>query len=132
MIVWRYRVIKNGVARRKWLLIVSAMLIAGLSYSVYGMISGEPLKKSAVATAFFVLFLFLYTIIVLGKPRYYWIDGDTVYYRPFKRKITRNFEVDDEKLLIKFKDWKLPRTLYFENKEDLENVKKYLKKKFEG
>ncbi len=132
MIVWSYRVIKNRVARRKWLLVISAIFVAGLTNAIYEIISGEPLKKSAVITAFFVLFMFLYAIIVLGKPRYYWIDGDTIYYKPFKRKITENFEIDEEKLLIKFKDWKLPRTLYFENREDFENVKKYLKKKFEG
>ncbi|MEM2022519.1 MAG: hypothetical protein QXI31_02450, partial [Archaeoglobaceae archaeon] len=83
MIVWSYRVIKNRVARRKWLLVISAIFVAGLANSIYEIISGEPLKKSAVITAFFVLFMFLYTIIVLGKPRYYWIDGDTIYYKPF-------------------------------------------------
>jgi len=71
-------------------------------------------------------------LITLGKVRFYFIEGGTVYYKPFKTKISEisGFTVDEDNMIIKlhFKKPKLigVKTLYFERKEDLTKVRDIL------
>ncbi len=130
MIVWSYRAINNPVAKRKWLGFVSLIVIVGIAYSAYKILSGQQVGKVLIIAAIFVLFVTLYAIITLGKPRHYAIDGEFVYYKPFKSRLSPNYEVSEDELVIRFKDRRLIRTLYFENPEDLKTVRKHLERLF--
>ena len=130
MIVWSYRAINNRVARRKWLLFISAIITFGILYSLYKVLSGQYIGKTLLSAALFLLFVTLYAVITLGKPRHYAIDGEYIYYKPFKSRLSSEYEVDEENLVIRFRGWRLIRTLYFENLEDLKAVKRYLERMF--
>ncbi len=135
--IWSYRAINNPVARRKWLYLSFALICVGLIYSTYKVLSGESLIGVSLVFVFFALMVFLYTIITLGKIRYYIIEGDTIIYKPFKTKIEDivDFHVDEGKKVIKLKlrsrSLFKVRTLYFERDEDLNDVLKFLRKTFQ-
>ncbi len=130
MIVWSYRAINNPAAKRKWLVFISAIVIAGIAYSAYKILSGQQVGKVLIIAAIFILFVTLYAIITLGKPRHYAIDGEYIYYKPFKSRLSPKYEVDERNLVIRFRDRRLIRTLYFENLDDLKAVKRYLERLF--
>ncbi len=121
--IWSYRALNNPAARRKWSLIVVAIILIGFGYTAYKISTGSDFGKSMLVTAIFTLFVSLYAIITLGKPRYYYIEGDYVVYRPFKTNLRRvqKFEVDEDRMIIKLKGAGIfgVRTLYFENPDDL-------------
>ena len=80
----------------------------------------------------FILFVSLYAIITLGKPRHYYIEGETVYYKPFKTNLrdVDGYEVNEDRLVIKLKKKGIfgVRTLYFESLDDLRQVERFLKR----
>ncbi|MET1124021.1 MAG: hypothetical protein ABWW66_02000 [Archaeoglobaceae archaeon] len=128
MIVWSYRVINNRVARRKWLLYISAILLLGVVYTIYKIATGTAPLKAAMMLVIFIFFLSLYAVIVLGKPRTYVIEGDEVRYKPFKAKLSKDYEVDRENLVVRFRGRRVLRTLYFEREEDMKEVLRYLER----
>ncbi len=128
--IWSYRALNNPVARKKWLSFVALLIIVGFAYTAYKIAAGYPAGKALIVASIFTLFVSLYAIISLGKPRHYYIEGNVIHYKPFKTDLSkvRSYEVDEEKLLIKLD---VPgifkvKTLYFENLDDLKQVERYL------
>lgn len=130
--IWTYRVLNNPAARKKWLIFVLLILLAGFGYAALRALTGEASGRLLIAITLFTLFLSLYTIITLGKPRHYYIEGDYVFYKPLKTNLKKinGFEVDEKNLLIRLKGSGLfsVRTLYFENLDDLRQVERKLKR----
>ncbi len=133
--IWRYRAINNPIARRRWLTFCTILLIIGFGYSIYRFLITGNLKITLLSLSFFSLMIFLYTIITLGKFRYYYIDDEAIRYRPFKTYLSNveDLEVDHDKKVIRLK-LKKPsifavKMLYFENYDDLEEVARFLKRK---
>jgi len=131
-LIWRYRAIKNPVARVKWLLFCAILMALGFGYTAYKIVVGSPIGKSVIVASIFTLFIVLYTIITLGKYRYYYIENGVVYYKPFKTDLrsVKDYKVDEDRLVIKLhvRNPFSVRTLYFENLEDLKDVEKLLKR----
>ena len=134
---WVYRAIKNPIAKRKWLTFCFAIALVGISYSVYKIITGADFYSTLLTLSIFVLMIFLYTIITLGKPRYYYLN-DEIVYKPFKTPLSNveGFEVDYDNKVIRLK-LKRPsifavKTLYFESDEDLEEVARLLRLKIQA
>ncbi len=131
--IWSYRAVKNPVARRKWLLFLGSILILFFGYAAYRIAIGESVIRVALLLAIFSLFIFLYSIITLGKPRYYFFEDETIIYKPFKTKLSdiEGYTVNEERLVIKLKKKGIfgVKTLYFERIEDLREVEKMIKKK---
>jgi hypothetical protein len=80
--------------------------------------------------------VFLYTVITLGKVRYYMIEGDEIRYKPFKTKLSdiEDFEVDENNKVIRLK-LKKPsifavKTLYFDKEDEFYDVLRFLKRRF--
>jgi len=131
--MWSYRAIKNPVARKKWLSFVSILVFIGFLYSLYRVLLGESVIKILLIFTLFSLFIFLYAIISLGKPRFYLMDDEMILYKPFKTRLSEveGFEVDEKNLRIRLKKRGFGvKMLYFEKIEDLKNVERWLKKKF--
>ncbi len=130
--IWSYRALNNPVARRKWLIFVTTIIFVGFAYTAYKISTGSDFGKSMVVAAIFALFVSLYAIITLGKPRHYYIEGDYVVYRPFKTNLKkiRGFEVDEDGKVIRLKGAGIfsVRTLYFENVEELREATRKLNK----
>ncbi|WP_202319958.1 hypothetical protein [Archaeoglobus neptunius] len=130
--IWTYRALNNPASRKKWIIFVFVIILAGFGYTGYKILSGGEIGKSLIVAAIFALFVSLYAIITLGKPRHYYIEGDYVYYRPFKTNLREieDFEVCEEKKLIKLKGAGIlsVRTLYFENQDDMKQVVRKLNK----
>lgn len=133
--IWRYRAINNPIARKKWLAFCATLLAIGFGYSIYRYLVTGNLRLTLLLLSFFTLMIFLYTIITLGKFRYYYIDDDVIRYKPFKTYLSNieSFEVDYKNKVIKLKLRKSKpfavKTLYFENDEDLEEVIRFLKRR---
>ena len=130
--IWRYRAIKNPIARRKWITICLILILIGFGYTAYKVHAGLQIGKALIIAGIFSLFIILYTIIALGKYRYYYIQDGILHYKPFKvdLKSVKGYEVDERNLVIRLKV-RNPlsiRTLYFENLEDLKDIEKLLKK----
>lgn len=130
--IWTYRALNNPAARKKWFVFVLLILLAGFCYAALRAIRGEASGRLLIAITLFTLFLSLYMIITLGKPRHYYMEGDYVFYKPLKTNLKKinGFEVDEKNLLIRLKGAGLfsVRTLYFENLDDLRQVERKLKK----
>ncbi|HIP63574.1 MAG TPA: hypothetical protein EYH04_05680 [Archaeoglobus profundus] len=129
--IWKYRIINNPAARRKWIIFYLCLFGVCLFYSILNYKGTITL----LSFSFFTLMLFLYAIITLGKIRYYYIEDDIIRYKPFKTYITNieDFEINRDLKIIKLK-LKRPsifavKTLYFEDINDLEEVAKFLKKR---
>ncbi len=124
--IWSYRAINNPVARRKWLTLVALLLLVGFAYTAYKIVAGYPAGKAMIVALVFALFVCLYAIITLGKPRNYYIEGGVIYYRPFRTDLKKieGYEVDEQNLVVKLKGAGFlgVRTLYFENIDDLREV----------
>jgi len=131
-LIWTYRALNNPAARKKWLSFVFMIIAAGFGYTAYKILSSGEIGKSLIVAAIFALFVSLYAIITLGKPRHYYIEGDYVYYKPFKTNLKRveDFEVDEDRMLIRLKGAGIfgVRTLYFENQDDLRQAVRMLNK----
>lgn len=130
--IWTYRALNNPAARRKWLIFVLLIIVAGFGFTAYKIATGAEFGKSLIVAAIFAFFVSLYAIITLGKPRHYYIEGDYVYYKPFKTNLKRikGFEVDEEKKVIRLKGAGIlsVRTLYFDNQEDLRHIVRRLER----
>lgn len=130
--IWTYRALNNPAARRKWLIFVLLIIAVGFGFTAYKIATGAELGKSLIVAAFFAFFVSLYAIITLGKPRHYYIEGDYVYYKPFKTNLKKikGFEVDEEKKVIRLKGAGIfsVRTLYFDNHDDLRQAVRRLER----
>ncbi len=130
--IWTCQALNNPAARKKWLIFVLLIIAAGFGFTAYKIATGAELGKSLIVAAIFAFFVSLYVIITLGKPRHYYIEGDYVYYKPFKTNLKkiRGFEVDEEKKVIRLKGAGIfsVRTLYFDNKDDLRQAVRRLER----
>jgi len=132
--IWSYRAVNNRIARKKWLALSSTLIGVGLIYTIFRILYSGKLVSSLAIFTIFALMVFLYTIITLGKVRYYFIEGNEIVYKPFKTKIedVEGYEVDRENMVIKLK-LKKPKvfavkTLYFDKEEEFEDVLRFLKR----
>ncbi|WP_456327069.1 hypothetical protein [Archaeoglobus sp.] len=132
--IWSYRAVNNRVARRKWLALSSILMGVGIIYTIFRILYSGKLVPSLAIFTIFALMVFLYTVITLGKVRYYFIEGNEIVYKPFKTKIedVKGYEVDKENMVIKLK-LKKPKifavkTLYFDKEEEFEEVLRFLKR----
>jgi len=132
--IWSYRAVNNRIARKKWLALSSTLIGVGLIYTIFRILYSGKLVSSLAIFTIFALMVFLYTIITLGKVRYYFIEGNEIVYKPFKTKIedVEGYEVDRENMVIKLK-LKRPKvfavkTLYFDKEEEFEDVLRFLKR----
>ncbi len=130
--IWTYRALNNPAARKKWLIFVLLIIVAGFGFTAYKIATGAEVGKSLIVAAIFAFFVSLYAIITLGKPRHYYIEGDYVYYKPFKTNLKKikGFEVDEEKKVIRLKGAGIfsVRTLYFDNHDDLRQAVRRLER----
>ncbi len=130
--IWKYRAVNNPIAKRKWLTFCLILLLVGVGYAVYRYLQTRDLSV-LLTLSFFSLMLFLYAIITLGKPRYYYIN-DEIVYKPFKTPLSNveDFDVDYDNKVIRLKLKKgspfAVKTLYFESDEDLEEVERFLRR----
>ncbi|MCS7121131.1 MAG: hypothetical protein NZ895_00785 [Archaeoglobaceae archaeon] len=127
MITWIYRPVNNRLARRKWISVAAVLFFLGLIYTFYKTYTGYPFGRSIIALTVYTLFLLLYILLALGRPRTYILENNTVKYKPFKAKI-KEYSVDEKNLVIKIKGNFFIRTLYFERDEDLREVLRYLRR----
>jgi len=131
--IWSYRAVKNPAARRKWIAFISIIVAIILGYGAYRILIGENVIRIALLLTIFSLFIFLYAIIALGKPRYYLVDGEFLIYKPFRTRLSdiTGYSVDEGRLLIKLEKKGLfgVKTLYFEKIEDLKEAERWLKRK---
>ncbi len=132
---WVYRAIKNPIAKRKWLAFCTIFSIVGIAMFLYKYIHGS--EYAFLGLCVFIPSVFMYTIITLGKPRYYYLN-DEIIYKPFKTPLlnVEGFEVDYDNKVIRLK-LKRPsifavKTLYFESDEDLEEVARHLRLKIQA
>jgi len=131
--MWWYRAVNNPVARRKWLTLSLTLLAVGSAYTAYRVMRGEDPIKCLLIFSLFVLMLFLYTLIALGKPRYYYYADGEIIYKPLKVSLSdvMGYDVDREGKVIRLRVKGLSplkvRTLYFENLEDLERIERILR-----
>ncbi len=130
--IWTYRALNNPAARKKWAAFILLVIAVGFGYTAYKIVSGAEIGKSLIVAAIFALFISLYAIITLGKPRHYYIEGNYVYYRPFKTDLTKvkDFEVDEGRMVIRLKGAGIlgVRTLYFDNEDDLRQAVRMLER----
>ncbi|MCS7144654.1 MAG: hypothetical protein NZ879_06505 [Archaeoglobaceae archaeon] len=131
--IWSYRAVKNPIARRKWLYFISILIIFVFGYGIYRIMLGENAIRVLLLLTIFSLFIFLYAIIALGKPRYYFFDEDQIVYKPFKTKLSdiTGYEVEERNLIIKLEKKGIfgVKTLYFEKIEDLREAERLLRRK---
>jgi hypothetical protein len=133
--IWSYRAINNRIARRKWLSFSLVLVLIGLVYVIGRIIQTGKVVSSLTAFTFFALMVFLYTVITLGKIRYYSIDDDEIVYKPFRTKLSdiESIKVDEDNRVIRLK-LKNPspfavRTLYFDKEDEFYDVLRFLKRK---
>jgi len=131
---WAYRAVNNPVARKKWLAFGFFLFILAIVLGVYKYATTGNLGKVLIATTTFILVVVMYTLVMLGKVRYYYIDGTKIRYKPFKTDLDNieGFELDEKNKVIKLR-LKKPsllsvKTLYFEKEEDMREVERLLGK----
>ncbi len=132
--LWKFRAVNNRIAKRKYflysLLIISIFVLG----AIYRLESGTKPGKVAILLAFSVMLVFLYTVIALGRERYYSMDENEIVYRPLKTKIQdiEDFEVDENNRLIRLKLKKgglfSVKTLYFDDIRDLREAEMFLRR----
>lgn len=131
--IWSYRAVKNPAARKKWLTFILVIVAFVFGYGAYRVAIGDNAIRIALLLAIFSLFIFLYAIITLGKPRYYFMDEELLIYKPFKTRLSdvRGYSVDENRLIIRLSKKGLfgVKTLYFDRLEDLREAEKWLKKR---
>lgn len=131
--IWSYRAVKNPVARKKWVYFISILIFVVFGYGVYRILTEGNVIRIGLLMTLFSLFIFLYSLIAFGKPRYYFLDEDLIIYKPFKTRIgdIRGYKVDEDNLLIKLDKKGIfgVKTLYFEKIEDLREAERWLKRK---
>jgi len=135
--IWSYRAVNNRIARRKWIAFGLFLIVLGIIYTTYRILITGKLVSSLAIFTLFTAMVFLYTIITLGKVRYYFIEDDKIIYKPFKTSLdeVNSYEVDEANRVIRLK-LKKPRlfavkTLYFDKEEEFQEVLRFLKRRFE-
>jgi hypothetical protein len=134
--IWSYRAVNNKVARKKWIALSLALILIGLLYTTYRIIYTGKFLSSLLVFTLFSLMVFLYTVITLGKVRYYMIEGDEIRYKPFKTRLSdiEDFEVDENNKVIRLKLKKSSifavKTLYFDKEDEFYDVLRFLKRRF--
>lgn len=120
--IWSYRPYRNPVARRKYVLLLSLILIPGLVAGIWK-VSVDPDRGKFAPGAFILAYLFLASLL-LRKPRVYWEDGGRIFTvgKSVDLREVRKVEYDRENLVIRLEGGKL-RELYFDNSEDFEKVR---------
>lgn len=130
--MWSYRAVKNPAARKKWLAFISIIIAFVFGYGAYRVAIGDNAVRIALLLSIFSLFIFLYAIIALGKPRYYFMDKELVIYKPFRTRLSdvKGYSVNEDKLIIKLNKKGIfgIKTLYFDKLEDLKEAEKWLKR----
>ncbi len=131
--IWKYRAVNNPVAKKKWLMYSMYLVIFAIATVAYRISTGLSPGKGIIVLVFFFLVVFLFTVQMLGKERFYYMNGE-IYYRPFKTKLddVESFEVDEENKLIRLKLRKpsifAVRTLYFDEADEMREAKVFLEK----
>ncbi len=130
-IIWSYRAVNNRIARKKWGVLVLVIFLAGAAFTALRIASGAPLGRAMIIAAIFNLFVALYAIIAMGKPRTYIIEDDEIIYKPFKARLSeiRGYEADYDNLIIKLRGARFIRTLYFEDEDDMKQVERFLRRR---
>lgn len=134
--IWSYRAVKNPAARKKWLTFILVIVAFVFGYGAYRVAIGDNAIRIALLLTIFSLFIFLYAIITLGKPRYYFMDEELLIYKPFKTRLSdvRGYSVDENRLIIRLSKKGLfgVKTLYFDRLEDLREAEKWLRRKLKS
>ncbi len=132
--IWSYRAVNNRIARKKWIALSLILVALGLLYTAYRINTTSKLFSSLAIFTLFITMVFLYTLITLGRVRYYFIEENFIIYKPFKTKIEDivGYEADRNNLVIKLR-LKKPKifavkTLYFDKEEEFEEVLRFLKR----
>ncbi len=132
--IWKFRAVNNRVAKKRYFLYSLAIILLFVIGAIYRLETGTRPGKVVILLAFSIMLVFLYTVIALGRERYYSMDENEIVYRPLKTKISdvEGFEVDEENRLIKLKLRKgglfSVKTLYFDDIRDLREAEMFLKR----
>ena len=132
--LWKFRAVNNRVAKRKYIAYSLFIVLLFVLGAIYRLESGMRPGKVAILLAFSVMLVFLYTVIALGRERYYSMDENEIVYRPLKTKIQdiEDFEVDENNRLIRLKLKKgglfSVKTLYFDDIRDLREAEMFLRR----
>ncbi len=133
--IWSYRAVNNRIARKKWTVFGLSLIVLGIIYTTYRILITGKLVSSLAIFTLFAAMVFLYTIITLGKVRYYFIEDDRIIYKPFKTSLDEiaSYEVDEVNRVIRLK-LKKPKlfavkTLYFDKEEEFQDVLRFLRKR---
>jgi|Deesub1362B_J571_1020462.scaffolds.fasta_scaffold08092_2 hypothetical protein len=130
--IWTYQPYKNPIAKRFWILVGLGFLLIGNGLAFYRLMD-DP-SRLAFSSGTFSLAVLFFMLLMLRKPRYYYIEDDTIYSMSKRVEFSEidSFWVDRDNLLIKLKIkdpsfYKLSK-LYFDKLEDLKKVEEKLKK----
>jgi len=131
--IWKYRAVNNPVAKRKWLMYSLCLIIFAIATVAYRTSTGLSPGRGIIVLVFFFLVVFLFTVQMLGKERFYYMNEE-IHYKPFKTKFDNieSFEVDEENKLIRLK-LKKPsifavKTLYFDDVDEMKEAVVFLEK----
>jgi len=134
--IWSYRAINNRVARRRWFSLAILLTALGSIYTILRILTTGKVLTSLAIFSLYMTMVFLYTIITLGKVRYYFIEGGEIVYKPFKTKLeeVEGYDVDEVNMVIRLK-LRRPRlfavkTLYFDKDDEFQNVLRFFKRNF--
>jgi len=132
--MWKFRAVNNRVAKRRYFIYSLILILMFAFAAIYRVETGFSVKKMAILLSFSAGLIFLYTLISLGKERYYSMDEKEIVYKPLKTKIEDidDFEVDEKNRVIKLKLKKnkllAVKTLYFEDLSDMREAEVFLRK----
>ena len=132
--LWKFRAVNNRIAKRRYFLYSLVIISIFVLGAIYRLENGTKPGKVAILLAFSVMLVFLYTVIALGRERYYSMDENEIVYRPLKTKIQdiEDFEVDENNRLIRLKLKKgglfSVKTLYFDDIRDLREAEMFLRR----
>ena len=136
--IWSYRAVNNRIARRRWIAFALLLTALGSIYTVLRIFTTGKILQSLAIFSLYTTMIFLYTIIMLGKVRYYFIEGGEIVYKPFKTRVEeiKGYEVDERNRVIRLrlKSSRLfaVKTLYFDKDDEFQNVLKFLRRSVEG
>ena len=123
--IWSYRPYRNPVARRKYVIILSIILIPGLAAGIWKL-SVDPDRGKFALGAFLLAYLFLASLL-LRKPRVYWEDGGRIFTvgKSVDLREVRKVEYDEGNLVIRLEGGRL-RELYFDDRDTFEKVREMI------
>ncbi len=132
--LWKFRAVNNRIAKRRYYSYSLVAVLILLIGAIYRLETGTSAGKVAILLAIGTMFVFLYTVIALGRERFYSMNEYEIVYRPLRTKIEdiESFEVDEENKLIKLNLKRgglfSVKTLYFEDIRDLREAEYFLRK----